>query len=535
MNSSGRRRVIQAAGGSLLLPFWPGLALGQASRTLSVERRPPAEQARAEANLNAAPRHALVIGNSRYTAVTPLRNPANDATAMAAQLKGSGFQVQLRQDLDREGMIDAIEAYSARLAANKSVGLFFFAGHGLQLSWRNYLVPVDAKLGGAEEIPQRCVDLSSLIGGISKANNPMNVVVLDACRDNPFREVKVEGRGLSPFDAPPGTLLAYATSPGNVASDGEGTNGLYTEHLLRELKVPEAKIEDVFKRVRLGVRRGSNGRQIPWESTSLEEDFYFLPPKQFQAIAQSEANRRFEAELAAWEKVKGSKEAALLEDFMRRYPSGRFSELAQLHLDRVLAAQGEQRIKIESIGPTPFSQGIAVADTGYKVGDTYTYQVSDLFTKIRGQSVTDTVGRVTEDQVHMTNGGIRDHLSNPIRARDGRQFTAMQLYPTEYRVGKRWSLRTRFINQNGQPGMLEQGFLASAREKITVPAGTFDAFRIDARGFFTVPVGSGDVEMTYWVDPSRVRTHIAMEDRRRFGTNYYVASERYELESFKQS
>ena len=118
-------------------------------------------------------------------------------------------------------------------------------------------------------------DLNVLLQGLTRANNPMNVVILDACRDSPFgRRVPVEQKGLSQFDAPPGSLLAYATSPGNVASDGEGANGLYTENLLRELKVPEAKIEDVFKRVRLNVRRRSNGQQIPWESTSLEEDFY---------------------------------------------------------------------------------------------------------------------------------------------------------------------------------------------------------------------------------------------------------------------
>jgi uncharacterized caspase-like protein len=530
----GRRGFVKAAAGSLLIPFHPGLAFGQASRTLSVERRPPAEVARAEANLNAAPRHALIIGNSRYTAVSPLRNPANDANAIAAQLKGAGFQVQLRQDLGREAMIDAIEAYAARLAANKSVGLFFFAGHGLQLQWRNFLVPVDAAIKAPEDIPARCVDLGALMGGITRANNPMNVVVLDACRDNPFSGVKVEAKGLSQFDAPHGTLLAYATAPGNVASDGEGANGLYTESLLREIKVPEAKIEDVFKRVRLSVRRGSKGQQIPWESTSLEEDFYFLPPKQFRPVAESEVNRQFETELASWEKVRGSKEVPALEEFIRRYPSGRFSELAQLQLDRVLAAQGEQRIKIESTAPTPFSQGTGVADGAFKIGDAYSYAVIDLLTKVERQRITETVTAIGESEVRYDTGRATDLLGNTARGRDGMQVTSGQNFPNEYRIGKRWASRTRARLANGTSGDIAMDFVIVARERITVPAGTFDAFRTEARGYATF--GGRQVELDYrhWMEPSKVRVPIVLEDLRKSGT-FFLTTDRFELLSFKQS
>src|SRR5690606_15439324 len=133
---------------------------------------------------------------------------------------------------------------------------------------------------------------------------------------------------LSQMDAPPGTFLAYATAPGNTAIDGDGgKHGLYTEHLLREIRVPEAKVEDVFKRVRLGVRRRSNGQQIPWESTSLESDFWFVPPRELRKRAEEEVEREFRAELALWEKIKASTAPEPFEDYLRRHPGGRFSEL----------------------------------------------------------------------------------------------------------------------------------------------------------------------------------------------------------------
>ena len=123
----------------------------------------------------------------------------------------------------------------------------------------------------AGEIEAQGVDMDTLLTSLTRAKNPMNMVILDACRDNPFGElVALQQKGLSQVDAPPGTLLAYATAPGNTAADGLGANGLYTENVLKELQTPGSKIEDVFKRVRLNVRMQSRGRQIPWESTSLE-------------------------------------------------------------------------------------------------------------------------------------------------------------------------------------------------------------------------------------------------------------------------
>ena len=179
------------------------------------------------------------------------------------------------------------------------------------------------------------------------------------------------------LDAPPGTFLAYATAPGNLASDGEGANGLYTEQLLREIKVPEAKIDDVFKRVRLAVRLKSNGLQVPWESTSLERDFYFIPPRDAAPRKLEETESAFTEELALWESMKSSTDTRPLEDYLRRYPSGRFSELAQFRLDRLLEQKGEKVVRAPDAqrnSGNPFSKGTARVNTDFAVGDTYTYR-----------------------------------------------------------------------------------------------------------------------------------------------------------------
>jgi uncharacterized caspase-like protein len=291
--------------------------------------------------VNTLPRFALVIGNSRY-AEAPLINPRNDANAIAEQLRRSGFTVTLKLDATRKEMLETIQSFGANLAKQKYVGLFYFAGHGAQLAWHNYLIPVDAQIEQFADMQTQAVDLTTLLNSLTRAANPMNVIILDACRDNPFgKGVGLEQKGLSQIDAPPGTLLAYATSPGSVAADGSGSNGLYTEYLLKEMQSQDAKIEDVFKRVRLYVRRRSGGQQIPWESTSLEEDFYLFPPAQIKKLTPEEAEKQFEEELAIWETIKSSKESAPLENYLRRFPSGKFSELAQFRLDRLLAQQEE--------------------------------------------------------------------------------------------------------------------------------------------------------------------------------------------------
>ncbi len=207
------------------------------------------------------------------------------------------------------------------------------------------VLPVQGFNAVADTLP--AVDMDMLLESMTRARNPMNLIILDACRDNPFGgDVQVQQKGLSQVDAPPGTLLAYATAPGNTAADGFGANGLYTENMLKEMQAPAAKIEDIFKRVRLNVRLQSRGQQVPWESTSLEQDFYFIPPKEVKKLTLTETEKQFQEEIALWESIQSSKEPAPLGDYLRRFPSGKFSELAQFRLDRVLAQQGEKPVQV---------------------------------------------------------------------------------------------------------------------------------------------------------------------------------------------
>jgi len=376
----------------------------------------------------------------------------------------------------------------------------------------------------------------------------MNVIILDACRENPFGKARIDQKGLSQMDAPQGTLLAYATSPGNLASDGEGANGLYTENLLREMKVKEAKIEDVFKRVRLSVRRKSNGAQIPWESTSLEEDFWFLPPTDIKELSDKERDDQFEAELALWEKIRDTKDPGPLEDFLRRYPSGPFSELAQHQLDALLAAQGEKKVQIAPQEGNPFSQGSAGANTKWQVGDTYTYRRLDRL-KNEERRINYSVAEITANEVRYRNGLVTDLLGNTLRLASGVVLSPNQLEPLDYVVGKQWVTQFRVTTRKGKSGLNEMDLRIVAREKIIVPAGTFNAFRIEGRGVFEIDEGKAQVtNVTKWMAPDQVRRAIAIEQthevsgrggqrgggRGGIGSKV-IQSMRWELISFKQS
>jgi uncharacterized caspase-like protein len=220
-------------------------------------------------------RVALVIGNAAYVNIPALGNSTNDARSMASILRKLGFQVVEVVDGSKAQIDQAVENLQTLLKGKQAVAMLYYAGHGLQLDWHNYMVPVDAKLSQSSDVPKQTVDIENVITSFKKATTRMNIIVLDACRDNPF-EGKASGKGLAQLDAPVGTFLAFATAPGNVAEDGDVSsgNGLFTQYLLQELQKP-ARIEDVFKRVRLQVRQKSQGRQIPWDSSSLEDDFSF--------------------------------------------------------------------------------------------------------------------------------------------------------------------------------------------------------------------------------------------------------------------
>jgi uncharacterized caspase-like protein len=281
------------------------------------------------------PRVALVIGNAAY-ADGALRNPVNDAREMARTLRGLGFTVLAHENLGKQAMEQAVLDYGRRIAAG-GVGLVYYAGHGLQVRGRNYLVPVDARIADEAGTRVAAVDVDLLLEQMSTARNRVNVLILDACRNNPFeRRLRGTSTGLAPVDAARGTLVAYATAPGSVAADGQGRHGLYTDELLKALRVPGLKIEEVFKRVRAGVAERSHGAQTPWESSSLTGDLVInitvqAPPPAAPAPLAADRDALF------WASVKDSQDPAGYRAYLKQFPDGTFAELAR---QRLSAAEG---------------------------------------------------------------------------------------------------------------------------------------------------------------------------------------------------
>jgi hypothetical protein len=220
-------------------------------------------------------RLALVIGNAAY-AEGRLRNPVNDARAVARTLRTLGFEVIVRENASYQDMRRAIGEFGDRLRQS-GVGLFYYAGHGMQVNGRNFMIPLGARIRSERMMESEALDVATVLGEMDAAKTRLNIVILDACRDNPFaRSFRSSAQGLAPIDAPTGTLIAYATGPGRVARDGEGDQGLYTGELVKAMTVPGLRIEDVFKQVRLAVAQRTREEQVPWESSSLVGDFRFV-------------------------------------------------------------------------------------------------------------------------------------------------------------------------------------------------------------------------------------------------------------------
>jgi uncharacterized caspase-like protein len=239
-------------------------------------------------------RIALVIGNGAYKSA-PLKNPVGDAEAVAASMRQMRYEVTLRQNTSLVDLIEALREFSLR-AATCSVRLLFYAGHGIQAKGRNYLLPVDAEPQSEDEIAAKAADVGEFIDRLGAIKHGLNIVVLDSCRVNPFaggvivgpdgRRLKFRGvtpAGLAPLDAPVGTLVAFSTAPNGIALDTPaGAHSVYAKHLLANLQTPGLPVEQLFKRVRIGVAEETRRLQVPWESSSLTTDFCFKTGAQGQ-------------------------------------------------------------------------------------------------------------------------------------------------------------------------------------------------------------------------------------------------------------
>jgi hypothetical protein len=271
----------------------------------------------------AADRVALVIGNADYP-TAPLKNPINDARAMAEKLARVGFEVIKVENATLVQMNKAIVKLTERLS-NEGAVVFYFAGHGMQLRGKNFLLPIDTVTSSEASVRNTAYDFDQLMDSLGESRRT-NVIILDACRNNPYSNARGGSRGLAQANAPYGTLISYATSPGLTAADGEGENGLFTSALLRYLGEP-ATIEEVFKRVRVDVATTSRGEQIPWESSSLVGSFSFV-----ERGAEPDLPSAAAFELEYWRSIQGSKNRADYESYLARFPDGQFVDIARNRL-----------------------------------------------------------------------------------------------------------------------------------------------------------------------------------------------------------
>lgn len=285
----------------------------------------------------AEPRIALVVGNGAYAHVTPLDNPGEDARLVAATLVSLGFTVTQLSDADQATLSAAVAQFGRDLrdAGPEATGLFYYAGHGVQSFGANYLLPVDALLTDAADLGLVAVDAAAVLRQMSSAKNRTNIVILDACRNNPFESVPdLNDNGLAEMKAPPGTFLAYATEPGSVALDGLGGNSPFTSALVAQMSRPGLPVEQLFKEVRVKVRAETRGLQTPWDASSLTSDFVFVP-------GLPEPAGLPEAE-AMWETVSSSGDPVQVMLFLRSFPDSDHADEARALLTGLMAKELEQ-------------------------------------------------------------------------------------------------------------------------------------------------------------------------------------------------
>jgi len=430
-----------------------------------------------------AKRLALVIGNGAYKDV-PLPNPPNDADDMEKALQDSGFTVIKRKNVTLREMHLALREFGDRLD-RQATGVFYFAGHGLQVRGRNYLVPVDADIAREDEVAFSALDLGAVMEKLDSAKNPVNIVILDACRNNPFgTRLQTSAKGLAQVDAPPGTLIAFATAPGSTAADGAGRNGLYTQHLVKQIERPGVAIEEVFKAVRAGVRADSKSLQTPWESTSLETYFAFRAPVSAPKVAAAPRT-------------------------------------------------GAQKPSAARTVSAPTAPPVFAA------GDTWTYRLRNLADQSE-RKVNMTVKEVRGSQVIWNGGQTSDLFGNFIRNKSGEAWTthtpSTHMYVFPLNAGARFVLANE---QNVEDGKLiydnQVEIAIVGEEEIATPAGVFRAVKIERKVTWKQrdkPSNAGVNTWTYWYSGAAKRWIVA-EESNVTATGKQLRNQRYELESYK--
>ena len=537
----------------------PAVALAQAApqpdRNLIVQTSAPVAAAKNQ-------RVALVIGNANYKEA-PLSNPVNDARAVSAALQESGFTVILRENTDQRSMLAALREFGDKLRGG-GTGLFYYAGHGMQIKGRNYLIPVGANVEREDEVAYSAVDAQAVLDKMEAAGNAANIMILDACRNNPFNRSSRSGQaGLAQMDAPVGTLVAFATSPGMVASDGAGANGLYTQHLLTAMRQNGSKVEDVFKQVRANVRRDSQGKQVPWESTSMEGDFYFRGGASAATVAAVDSS--VAVENALWDAVKNSSLPIELRAYLNRFPSGRYAAQANARLAQIqpaVAAATPQTPDAAGNNPSDVERrtqeilaNLGKAETpvkprptaqsnsfGYTVGDRWRYQKVDKF---KGEVVDNFALQV--DRIE-SNGDLTINRGASIWSANGevkysrnsereRFFNGLKQYPPLLQAGAKsnyeYQIDSKFPDGRKWKEISSAAMVVKGQEKVKTPAGEFDAWRVELEVFWRIEGSDskGRYSQVSWYVP-QLRRYVAWDEESRNANGSFNRRDRYEMTSY---
>ena len=330
------------------IPHPPPRALAQLQQQSAAGAQDNAQDSAQTAPQGAEQRVALVIGNSNYQNAMQLTNPGNDAQSMAQLLNQAGFEVIAATDLTQNDMVKVVQDFSDKVAARgpNTVAMVYYAGHGVQLEGENYLIPIDAKVSSPSELVKDSVRLVDVMATLEAIPSRVRIVVLDACRNNPFPSVVDAGRGLAIVDAPNGSIVGYSTAPGTEAQDGSDGHSPYTSAFLRLAREPNLPIEKLFKRVRLEVNHTTEGEQTPWESSSLTSEFYFfgdtavaatLPPER-GPIVRVASNLPMRSVRQAYDYVLAEDSPAYYQEFIQMFPRDPLCDRVRILLGHLLQA-----------------------------------------------------------------------------------------------------------------------------------------------------------------------------------------------------
>lgn len=464
---------------------------------------------------------ALVIGNSRY-ASAPLSNPAHDARAISKNLRELGYHVIERENLTQKQIDPALNEFKSKLSPG-AVALFFYAGHGLQLKGNNYFPSVDAAIASEEDVPLQSLEMKKILDLMQEAKTRVNLVILDAGRNNPYaRSLPSIEPGLAKMNAPTSTFISFATKPDSVASDDSAMNGLYTEHLLTAMMMPGQSIEQIFKQVEKGVRRASKGNQEPWMEGNVENGF---------VLVSAPKNR--------------------LDNSGRNNKTQSITEKGPSQKKKLAGKKpptNSAPVNLASIALPVATDNSPAYKNAPRVGDSYTYQKIDARTNMVSLLETEKVTQVSSHEVTYNNGKFHtDYFGNfDVEPGGLRHFKSLpDIFSADYVVGATWSSKIQFnYVASGADDTLDINLKVVGKEKITIPAGTFDAFKIEISGWTKgIRFGGANYRAIIWVAPEQVRRYLAIEfnvseaqfpGEAGFSGTRTGINERHELASFNQ-